>query len=99
MSLNFGQIPSLTTELSSLEHLKLHLHQVSSAIFIQIFLILADNHTGKSICRFAGIYAYCRYFIDIGVKSYIEKHAICLKYYRIRLFLSISMHMAIYVSI
>ena len=28
--------------------------------------------------------------VDIGVKSYIEKHAICLKDYRIRPFLSIS---------
>ena len=27
--------------------------------------------------------------VDIGVFSYIEKHAICLKGYRIRLFLSI----------
>ena len=27
--------------------------------------------------------------VDIGVKSYIEKHAICLKDYRIRSFLSI----------
>ena len=27
--------------------------------------------------------------LDIGVKSYIEKHAICLKDYRIRSFLSI----------
>ena len=27
--------------------------------------------------------------VDIAVKSYIEKHAICLKDYRIRLFLSI----------
>ena len=27
--------------------------------------------------------------VDIGVKSYIEKHAMCLKDYRIRLFLSI----------
>ena len=26
--------------------------------------------------------------VDIGVKSYIEKHAICLKDYRIRPFLS-----------
>ena len=37
---------------------------------------------------------YCRYFIDgfksyIGVESYVEKHAICLKDYRIRPFLSI----------
>ena len=27
--------------------------------------------------------------VDIGVKSYIEKHAMCLKVYRIRPFLSI----------
>ena len=27
--------------------------------------------------------------VDIGVKSYIEKHAICLKNYRIRPFLNI----------
>ena len=27
--------------------------------------------------------------VDIGVKSYIEKHAICLKDYRIRSFFSI----------
>ena len=27
--------------------------------------------------------------VDIGVKSYIEKHAICLKDYKIRIFLSI----------
>ena len=27
--------------------------------------------------------------VDIGVKSYIERHAICLKDYRIRSFLSI----------
>ena len=27
--------------------------------------------------------------VDIGVKSYIEKHAICLKDYRIRPFLSV----------
>ena len=44
-------------------------------------------HTGKCICRFAGIYAlhsgryWCKY--------YIEKHAICLKDYRIRSFLCI----------
>ena len=30
-----------------------------------------------------------REVVDIGVKSYIGKHAICLKDYRIRLFLSI----------
>ena len=24
----------------------------------------AQLHTGKCICRFSGIYAYCRYFID-----------------------------------
>ena len=36
--------------------------------------------------------------VDIGVKSYIEKHVICLKDYRVRPFLSIGMHMAIYIS-
>ena len=45
MSLNFGQIPSLTTELAAFELLKKYFHQVSSAIYIQIFLILADNQT------------------------------------------------------
>ena len=29
--------------IAALENLNLHFHQVSSAIFIQIFLILADN--------------------------------------------------------
>ena len=36
--------------------------------------------------------------VDIGVKSYIEKHAICLKDYRNRSFLLIGTHMAIYVT-
>ena len=39
------------------------------------------DHTGKCIRRFGGFYAYCRYIA--------EKHAICLKDYRIRSFLSI----------
>ena len=41
--ITLGQIASLTMELAALEHLKLYIHQVFSAIFIQIFLILADN--------------------------------------------------------
>ena len=49
-------------------------------------------HTGKCIRRFAGIYAYCRYFIDrkwqVLVLILYIKHAICLKDYRIRSFLS-----------
>ena len=45
-------------------------------------------HTGKCIRRFAGIYAYCRYF-RYWRKFNIEKHAIGLKDYRIRPFLSI----------
>ena len=50
--------------------------------------------TGKCICRFAGIYAYCRYFIDrkwyiLVLNHYIEKHATCLKDYKIRPFFRI----------
>ena len=48
-----------------------------------------NNNTGKCIRRFGCIYAYCQEVVDIGVKSYIEKHAVCLKDYRIRPFLSI----------
>ena len=43
MSLNFGQIPSLTIELAALEHMKTILSPGFSAIFIQIFFILSDN--------------------------------------------------------
>ena len=43
ISLNFGQFPSLTTELAALEHLKMYFHQVSSESFIQINIILVDN--------------------------------------------------------
>ena len=55
---------------------------------------IAHYHTGKCICRFAGIYVFCRYFIDrkwqiLVLILYIEKHSICLKDYRIRSFLSI----------
>ena len=43
MSLNFGQIPPLTTELTALECLKNYFPQVSTAIFlILIFLMIAD---------------------------------------------------------
>ena len=50
-------------------------------------------HTGKCIRQFGGIYAYCWYFIDrkwqILVLILFEKHAICLKDYRLQSFLSI----------
>ena len=56
-------------------------------------LKLSHSHTGKSIRRFGGIYAYCRFHrpevVDIGVNTFIEKHAICLKDSIIRSFLSI----------
>ena len=42
----------------------------------------------KCISRVGGIYVYCRYFIDRKWYYKIEKHAICLKDYRIRSFLS-----------
>ena len=50
-------------------------------------------HTGRCIRRFAGIYAYCRYFIDrkwsILVLILCRKTCHILKDYRIRSFLSI----------
>ena len=55
--------------------------------------ILEMYHTGKCIRRFAGNYAYCRYFKDrkwyILVLILYIKHAMCLKDYRIRSFVSI----------
>ena len=54
--------------------------------------VFALAHTGKCIRRFGGIYAYGRYLKDgsgtYWCKYYVEKHAICLKDYRIRSFLS-----------
>ena len=51
------------------------------------------SHTGKcmSICLYLRLLPVLHRpeVVDIGVKSYIEKHAICLKDYRIRPFLSI----------
>ena len=49
------------------------------------------NHTGKCICQFGGIYAYCRYFIDPKwyILVLILYSKTCLKDYRIRSFLSI----------
>ena len=34
------------------------------ALHIKVSAHLAKHHTGKCIRRFAGIYAYCLYFID-----------------------------------
>ena len=31
---------------------------------VEALIEIQHLHTGKCICRFAGIYAYCRYFID-----------------------------------
>ena len=31
---------------------------------VDAYNVEAQTHTGKCIRRFAGIYAYCRYFID-----------------------------------
>ena len=56
-------------------------------------LLVNHSHTGKCIRRFGGINASWRYFIDrkwsILVLILYRKHAICLKDYRIRSFLSI----------
>ena len=43
-----------------------------------------------SICWYLGVLSvlYIPEVVDIGVKSYIEMHAICIKDYRIRSFLS-----------
>ena len=43
MSLNFGQIPPLTTELAALEHLKNRCHHVISVDIDPIFFKLAGN--------------------------------------------------------
>ena len=43
MSLNFGQIPPLTTELTALEHLKIQCHHVISVDIDPIFFKLAGN--------------------------------------------------------
>ena len=43
MSLNFGQIPQLTTELAALEHLKNRCHHVISVDIDPIFFKLAGN--------------------------------------------------------
>ena len=43
MSLNFGQIPPLTTELAALEHLKNRCRHVISVVIDPIFFKLAGN--------------------------------------------------------
>ena len=43
ISLNFGQIPPLTTELAALEHLKNRCHHVISIDIDPIFFKLAGN--------------------------------------------------------
>ena len=48
------------------------------------------SHTGKCILQFAGIYAYCHYFIDWMWQRLVlilyRKHAVCQRDYRIRAF-------------
>ena len=59
MSLNFGPIPPLTTELAALEHLKIDVQSCdhsSAFIFDWIFFILAgneDNHKSLDELKFA----------------------------------------------
>ena len=53
MSLNFGQIPPLTTELAALEHLKNRCLHVISVDIDPIFFILAGNEDiHKSLYEF-----------------------------------------------
>ena len=49
MSLNFGQIPSLTTELAALERLKNRWHHVISVAIDPIFFKLAGNEDMHNI--------------------------------------------------
>ena len=49
MSLNFGQIPPLTTELAALERLKNRCHHVISVDIDPIFFKLAGNKDMRNI--------------------------------------------------
>ena len=76
-------------EESCLEHISYYLKHDSEMWIVDTYF-----HTCKCIRRFGGIYAYCRHFIDrkwsiLVLILYKKTHAICLKDYRIRLFLSI----------
>ena len=71
---------------------------VSQSILPRAVFFATSRPANHAICSFIDSSGYASrpirrcLFIDdiiIGVKSYIEKHAICLKDYRIRSFLSI----------
>ena len=51
MSLNFGQIPPLTTELAAFERLKNRCHHVISVDIDPIFFKLADNKDMHNIMK------------------------------------------------
>ena len=51
MSLNFGQMPPLTTELAALEHLKNRFHQVIAVDINPIFFKLAGNKDMHNIMK------------------------------------------------
>ena len=55
MSLNFGQIPPLTTELAALERLKNRCHHVISVDIDPIFFKLAGNKDMHNIMNFGQI--------------------------------------------
>ena len=55
MSLNFGQIPPLTTELAALERLKDRCHHVISVDIDPIFFKLAGNKDMHNIMNFGQI--------------------------------------------
>ena len=49
MTLNLGQMPSLTTELAAFKHLKIIVSSSSSAVFFRSFFILADNRNWHNV--------------------------------------------------
>ena len=77
MGLNFGQIPSLTTELAALEHLKTTLSPGFLCNFIQIFLILADTRTGMISYVFKYFWSLFQVqsYLPMGIVNYgVSKH-------------------------
>ena len=52
MSLNFGQIPPLTTELAALERLKNRCHFFSVAIYPILFKLAGDEDMHNSLDEF-----------------------------------------------
>ena len=74
MSLNFSQIPPLSTEIVAFERLKNIIPSMfSRALFIQIFLILADNQKWHNILS---VKRYLRFLCEPGFKY----HTKCFTY-------------------